>query len=433
MEQSHFLLLQTITTYLCMHNNSSIQESFIQRLAYVTSEVLNSQLNEFFTVIKSNIDQIFELESIEPYYFIESNSRSIIAASANTMFELIFDDNYHEPQYMRNFIYFLPFIMKHRETYDKIMQYYNTFCNEHPSDTNSQAIISWKFTRLERLIQSWLEIMSSVIVEVEPIFFQEMLKTPLLTSDQLSILFKKKFKKILGDIGETTICIPEDVTPYTNNSAREILMTLSESSSNNETQLKILLETFSIDPIYSHTEKKSTIDLLQLKRDFFAEQLILFEFQSFQNVHCHDFYISRKTTTLNTYIAACQKIEYWAMSVMDILKKPDTYGFFIKVAKYCFEKKGYNTCYLLYSTLTQQSMNCDSENGLPLFSVWMHDIVNINTIPSKIENSQLFNFCKMRAIGSAVTKLISAQRTVFPFKPHQTVIKVLNDIFVPPN
>ncbi|KAL7715970.1 hypothetical protein QTN25_006663 [Entamoeba marina] len=156
------------------------------------------------------------------------------------------------------------------------------------------------------------------------------------------------------------------------------------------------------------------------------------------------------------------------MSVMDILKKPDTYGFFIKVAKYCFEKKGYNTCYLLYSTLTQQSMkypniwskikksklqtysrlqnlfdisnnfknfrcSCDSENGLPLFSVWMHDIVNINTIPSKIENSQLFNFCKMRAIGSAVTKLISAQRTVFPFKPHQTVIKVLNDIFVPPN
>ncbi|ELP86493.1 hypothetical protein EIN_033940 [Entamoeba invadens IP1] len=465
MENSHFKLLQVMTYKLAAIPDSRFCIEFIYRLVSLDSNDKYVQLAAFFHILVQNPDAVFKLDSVEPFYVESPPSREITAASVNTMFDLIFEDSFHEPNYMRNFIYFIPFFLKHREAYEMMISYYNAFCEDNPTDPEMQAFVSWKFVRIERLVLSWLDIMSTMIMEVEPGFFKELGKTPLLESQKLTDIFKNKFRTFLKIVDKSSTEEVEAV-PFMQTQARDILFSIVSTEYDDQQQIMILLQSFTIEPYYSMDLKSKTVNLIQLQPEFLAEQLILFDLKEFQKVHAHDFYLSRKDSTLNGYTLACQKIEYWAMRAMGILRKHKLCEYFIKVAKFCLDKKGYNMAYLLYSTLTQQTIKrpdvwskvkksrlqtfqklevvfdirsnyknyrttCDLDNGIPIMMIWMHDIVNINCIPTKYESTDFYNFSKLRAIGSSVAALRNAQRVEFQFKPHPTVMKILDNIIVP--
>ncbi|BFU20629.1 RasGEF domain containing protein [Entamoeba histolytica HM-3:IMSS] len=467
MEVSHFHLLEVMIKVLLPISETVLCDAFISRFALLDDPGKMLHLKLFYETISQNYEIIFVKEKYDPYYIDGVSSREITAASDETMFDLIFDNNYHEEQYMRNFIYFLPYVMKHRDVYATIMNYYNIFNQEHPEDDEMKAFLSWKYVRLERLVLSWLDIMATMICEVEPEFFKELNSSPLLQSEQLTVIFKNKFLNFLKNYDHKHDENTEvEVAPYMKSVARDVLFSIVTEETRDEQQIKILLETFTIDPIYSKDQKTKVVNLIQLNPVFLAEQLVLFDLTEFQKIHCHDFYLSRKNNTLETYIKSCQKIEFLALKVMDILKNHKICEYFIKVANSCYEMKGYNTCYLIYSTLTTisikhpdvwskvkksklqiykklqilfeignnyknyRSISTDKE-GIPIMTIWMHDIVNINCIPNKIDELGLFNFSKLRAIGSIITLLHSLQKIQFNFKPYDIVQRVINNIIVP--
>ena len=176
--------------------------------------------------------------------------------------------------------------------------------------------------------------------------------------------------------------------------------------------------------------------------------------------------VSRKNSTLQQYTKACQRIEYWSLKVMDLIGKHKIFEYFIKVAKICLEKKGFNTCYLLYCTLTRQSIKhshqwnkmkksklqsyeklnhifdmknnykqyrtqCVCEECLPISVIWLHDIVNINCLQNILDENGLYNFSKLRAIGKAVNELMKWQKVDLKLNKIDVVQKVIEHIVVP--
>ena len=266
------------------------------------------------------------------------------------MFDLLFEDTFHESQYMRNFVFFTPLMMRHKEVYDAVMRQYERIGEE----AGDAALVSWRYIRLERLVSSWLETMSGMIVEAEPLLMKELCSSPLLGSEHLREVFKEKIKKLLvvndGDEKGDTVKDGQQ------QSAERVLTSLANNDLGDAQQLAILLETFSVDPTYTIDEKSTRANLIQLQPGYLAEQLVAFDSEEYKKILPHDFYLTRENSTLDRYRRSCEKVEYWLLKTMDLIGKTEIFEYFIKVAQLCLSHNGYNTAYFIYSTLSRNAL-----------------------------------------------------------------------------
>ncbi|KAL7714752.1 Ras-GEF domain-containing protein [Entamoeba marina] len=426
------------------------------------------KLGSFLEICKSKEFEIFDLNSIEPYYALENDSFIITQASNNSLIQLVFSRIVQTNQFMEDYIHFTPYISNFKTTFETFLNVLHSIEQNESDCSISKEWIMFSVIRFEKMISHWITVMGNGIKEECPRLFYH-ISTSLKSSSTLTPKFKKDLDGVIKVFSKFTRR-PSKLEPYKSTHVNMLLKELTNTNyikTNDIHTQQSSQQITSKDKILRYSKMVLSV-LNQCKSSLLTQQLILVDQSMFSKINTYDLYLKNDGGSLEQYINGCRKIEEVLIEILcnqnttkDIIKKC------ISIAKKCITYHNFNISFILYSVLTRTSVsNSNVWNKLekkslnkysklqelysigrnhynyriiyegspfpkvPILSIWMHDIVNINEIPTFADDEKyLINVAKIRSLSSMIKSLKSVQQNTYIFNEDSRLLSLLNGVY----
>ncbi|EKE37618.1 hypothetical protein ENUP19_0219G0022 [Entamoeba nuttalli] len=412
------------------------------------------KLGTFLELCKQKESDVFDLQSREPFYTLEGRSLIITHCSNEVMLQMIFSRIQQIGQFMEDYIAFTPYICDFQTTFENFIKILDGIEKDSKNVNVSKDWMIFGISRFEKMIICWINIMGNAIREECSYLFNR-INAVIQRSSLLTTKFKKELPLLLKQYSQPRTSLSK-LAPYDIKHVNQLF---------DEKRMSIVRTKNTLKNV---KEINETIDSIKyyftsMKTSFFTQQLIIFDQEVLSQVMKYDLYLHNEEGTLERYIKAMRCIEDIFIDITCNESTKKSIKKSIKIAKECFEESDFNMSYLVFSCLSSSFSQCSElwnkiekkhiqtfeklqevysisrnfnnyrisfENRafpkVPILSLWMHDIVNINeqetfTDPQK----RYLNLSKMRSLSSVLKLLHYSQTIKYEFHKDQRCVMTL--------
>ncbi|ELP94616.1 hypothetical protein EIN_498060 [Entamoeba invadens IP1] len=372
--------------------------------------------------------EIFEPNAHDPFFKDDNvEMQSVVGGRKETLVQILFDPFFENKAYLRQFVHTIPYIMTEQFFFEKVVEEFNAIVKEQMMNDDK---VAQRQRRFETTVLTWIEQSGKLVAQIEPDVITKLKQSEILTSKRLSGSFRLALTEQLNLLQLSTRKVK--VSLYTNNSFTQ----------EHPSDLKLDSE---------------IEELLSEKVSVLAEQLVLFDYKSFVQIKAYEAYLDCGNHSMQNYITKTKRIEN--MFLVLLQQNKTKIGQVIKIAKMCFELKGFNIAYILFSVLVKISIESPtlfakteksklskfkaledhfqiSKNfanyrkilekahlpKVPVVSIWIHDIISINQMPLTFEGTDdIFNFQQLQVISAIVKEINEVQTVAFTIAPNKEI------------
>ncbi|ELP85442.1 hypothetical protein EIN_087640 [Entamoeba invadens IP1] len=461
MEVTHCELLRCFVKYLKRLRDAN--ENFMQMICRVMvcggfvrtmSIDLLLRIGCFLDLCKNKEQDVFDLQSREPFYIVSGRTLVITHCSNEVMLQIVFSRINQFGQFLEDYIQFTPYIADFPTTFESFVKVLDQLEKDSKDMRVTKEWIAFGVNRYEKMIMTWLDIMGNAIREQCAYLF-ERVKAVLVRSTLMTQKFKGELTETLKKYAEPRTSLSK-MSPYTNKHVESLFDQKRASIVRSRITLKNVEE---INRIIS-TVKKAFFDM---DKKVFAQQVILFDQTGLCQVMKYDMYLRNEEGSLERYIKGLRCFEDIMVDILCSEPKKEDVEKAIKVAKECYDENDFNIAFIIYSVLSRSSTTCAaiwekvdkkyiqiyeklqdtfsiSKNHnnyrvlfemrpfpkIPILSLWMHDVVNINEMDTFIlPDKKYLNLAKIRSLSEFLKLINTAQLNKYEYVHNDEVIDSL--------